>query len=115
MNVCFNHYLIECVFDGRFGIQITCSPSGDTNISGNSVGLRDKKSSELFVRATERLWEAGGGRDGVGGRDVEGMESRDEPKSRSWGITEIGLLGRETGVESRGLGGWEGGMRKPEI
>jgi hypothetical protein len=26
------------------------------------------------------------------------------PKSRSWGITEIGRLGRETGVESQGLG-----------
>jgi hypothetical protein len=72
MNVCFNHYLIECVFDGRFGIQITCSPSGDANISGNSVGLRDKKSSETFASATGRLREARGGGDGVGGRGVEG-------------------------------------------
>jgi hypothetical protein len=34
-----------------------------------------------------------------------------QPKSRSWGITEMGRLGRETGVESRGLGG----IRNPEI
>jgi hypothetical protein len=27
-----------------------------------------------------------------------------DPKSRSWGITEIGLLGRETGVEGLGAG-----------
>jgi hypothetical protein len=38
-----------------------------------------------------------------------------QPITRSEGITEIGRLGRETGVESRGLGGWgERGNLKSE-
>jgi hypothetical protein len=30
------------------------------------------------------------------------LSQRDEPKSHRWGITEIGRLGRETGVEGLG-------------